>query len=161
MASAAPGSAAQCPASTRSWYAASKAALARWAFSSSPNRWRKTEILDSPMVARTCSSMVACSALPVSTPSEPAAAPKARSTRPSSATVVPAMSRTTRRMSFDMFSSFDRIAGGRTYRSASSAVVSAIAGEQVMPRPPGPVTSQTPSRTRSRWTTRVVSTHCA
>ena len=43
----------------------------------------------------------------------------------------------------------------------SAVVVSAMAGEQVIPRPPGPVTSQTPSRTCWRWTTRAVSVHWA
>ncbi|GAA4257740.1 hypothetical protein GCM10022255_075740 [Dactylosporangium darangshiense] len=33
------------------------------------------------------------------------------------------------------------------YHDSSSAVCSAMAGEQVMPRPPGPVTSQTPAVT--------------
>lgn len=51
--------------------------------------------------------------------------------------------------------------GQLTHQSSSFAVVSAIAGEQVMPRPPGPVTSQTPSRTCCRCTTRAVSVHCA
>lgn len=47
------------------------------------------------------------------------------------------------------------------HQPSSSAVVSAMAGEQVMPRPPGPVTSQTPSLTCWRWTTRPVSVHWA
>lgn len=53
MASRAPGSGATSPPSTRSPYAFSKAAFARWALSSLPKRWRKTEIFDSPMVSRT------------------------------------------------------------------------------------------------------------
>ncbi len=52
-ASRAPGTGAMRPPSTRAPYASSKAVLAYWAFSSSPKRWRKTEIFDSPMVART------------------------------------------------------------------------------------------------------------
>lgn len=47
------------------------------------------------------------------------------------------------------------------HQPSSSAVVSAMAGEQVIPRPPGPVTSQTPSPTCWRWTTRPVSVHWA
>lgn len=46
-------------------------------------------------------------------------------------------------------------------RPARFAVCSAIAGEQVIPRPPGPVTSQVAGATSSRCTTRVVSTVCA
>lgn len=56
-----------------------------------------------------------------------------------------------------------RIGRGRhvVHQPSWSAVVSAMAGEHVMPRPPGPVTSQTPSRTCCRWTTRAVSVHWA
>ena len=75
-----------------------------------------------------------------------AAAAKACSTRPPSATVVPAMSRTTSSMVSSVISSVTSPARRRSSRRS--------AGEQVMPRPPGPVTSQTPSRTCWRWTTR-------
>ena len=58
---------------------------------------------------------------------------KASITVPSSSTVVPAMSRQA------------------TVIRVIENVSSAIAGEQVMPRPPGPVTSTTPGSGSDRW----------
>lgn len=59
IASRAPAIGAIRPPSTSSPYALSKAELARRARSSAPNSSRKTEILDSPMVARTYASFSA------------------------------------------------------------------------------------------------------
>ncbi len=83
------------------------------------------------MLART--SFMACSYSAGDRPRPEMAEPNASMTMPSSRTVVPAMSR-------------QAIVIGD-----HANVSSAMAGEHVMPRPPGPVTRTTPGSICDRW----------
>ena len=90
---AAPGSAVTRPAATSAAYAASNSSLACCAVASSPRISRKTAIFDWPMVACTIRIASSCAALPRAGPNRSRAAVNAAITLPSSATVVPAISR--------------------------------------------------------------------
>ena len=91
------------------------------------------------MVSCTTTRASSNGSLPSAIPTAASAAANAASTAPSSRTVVPAMSR------------HARAKGPITGRTPAAASVSAaMAGAQVMPRPPGPVTSHTPGSISSR-----------
>ena len=96
MAFSAPGIGSARPWSMRESYVVSKAAFAAWARSSSPKIARNTTIFDWPIVSRTYWRAASASGPSAGSPPASAAAAKARRTSPSSATVVPAMSRTAR-----------------------------------------------------------------
>src|SRR5215469_4566090 len=113
-----------------------------------------------------CTNAIASSypGAPGTRPNSAAAAANAAMTLPSSATVVPAMSRQATVISgialsdgvFDDWVFYDWVfydwvfCDWVFYDSHVANVSSATAGEHVIPRPPGPVTSMTPGATCER-----------